>query len=200
MLASVALATRCGSRCDGRALVTTRRVPPVFGGCGPLEASALLHAAVARSVTANRDRGKALLTTATVGRVGARENFGTHRSDAITQRCELLTQTADPDELFGVETRPADQRAVDVGLLHDAGHVAVLDRAAVDDADPVGRAAGVLLGQPRPDRPDDLLGVLRRGRLAGADRPHRLVGDHDLLDLVGLHLVQRAVELAQRVR
>ena len=48
-------------------------------------------------------------------------------------------EAADPDELVRRQAGAADQRAVDVGLRHDPGDVAGLDRAAVQDADRVGQ-------------------------------------------------------------
>src|SRR5436190_1827081 len=63
-------------------------------------------------------------------------------------------------------------------------------RPSVEDARTVGHAARVHLGDPGAQRADDLLGVVRGGRLAGADRPDRLVRDDHLLHLVGLEPVR----------
>src|SRR3982074_1122261 len=108
------------------------------------------------------------------------------------KRSGLLAQTADLDELVGVQACSADQGAIDVGLVHDSGDVRRFHRTAVEDAHHFRRLA-VLLGQPGPDRADDLLRVIRRGRLAGTDRPDRLVRDDDLLDLLGLQTGQAGI-------
>ena len=46
------------------------------------------------------------------------------------------------------------------------------------------------------DAAADVVGLLRRGRTAGADRPDRLVGDDQALDLRGIEAGQRAAHLA----
>src|SRR5438445_367356 len=85
----------------------------------------------------------------------------------------LFSVPADPHEVLGVESRAADQRAVDVRLGHDPGRVGALDRAAVENPDGVRQVAGELLGEPGSDRGADLLSIGRRGHLAGADGPDR---------------------------
>ena len=91
----------------------------------------------------------------------------------------MVAVAADRGELGGVDRRPADERAVDVRLGHDRRDVAGLHRAAVEHAHAVGQVAGVELGQLGADRGADLLRVLGRRDLAGADGPDRLVGDDD---------------------
>ena len=59
----------------------------------------------------------------------------------------------------------------------------IRDRPPVEDTDDRGRLRPVAFGEPRPQRPADLLRILGRGHLAGADRPHRLVGQDDPLAL-----------------
>ena len=118
----------------------------------------------------------------------------------LRQRSSSAVELTDRGKLCGVEGGSADQCAVDVALRHDPGDVGRLDRAAVEHAHAVGEVAAVELGQPGPDRGADLLRVGGRGHLAGADRPHRLVGHHDAGRLLRGTPIQRAVELAQRVR
>src|SRR6266567_3970957 len=55
-------------------------------------------------------------------------------------------------------------------------------------------------GNPLPDGRADLLGVLRRGHLARADRPDRLVSDHHPGHLLPRQPGQAAVELTGAVR
>src|SRR5215468_12376472 len=107
---------------------------------------------------------------------------------------------ADLRELVAVQAGAADQGAVDVRLGDDAVGVGRLDRPAVEDADAVGEPTGVQLREPGPDLAAHLLRVLRRGDLAGADRPHRLVGDHDVSGLLGRDPGQVGVELGHAVR
>src|SRR6478735_9348661 len=88
-------------------------------------------------------------------------------------RLQVGTEPADRGELDGVDRRPADEGAVDVLLGHDRRDVAGLHRAAVEHPDAVGHVAAVELGELGADRRADLLGVLGRGDLTGADRPDR---------------------------
>ena len=55
----------------------------------------------------------------------------------------------------------------------------------------------VELGDPATDRRADLLGVLGRSDLAGTDRPYRLIGDHELGDLLRREAGERTLELGQ---
>lgn len=55
------------------------------------------------------------------------------------------------------------------------------------------------LGDPCADRGTDLLGVSGGGNLARADRPHRLIGDHEPGNLLGSEAGQGAVDLRKRV-
>ena len=77
-----------------------------------------------------------------------------------------------------IERRAADERAVDVRLGGELGGVVGLDRAAVEH-------------RHVEDRLDERVRLLRdlgRRGLAGADRPDRLVGDHEVVgvgDTVG---------------
>ena len=85
------------------------------------------------------------------------------------------------------------------GLAMIGGDVRRLHGAAVLDPDGVRGRLPVRLDQPGPDRAADLLGVLGGRRLAGADRPHRLVRDDDLLHLLGGQPRRGPVQLVQHV-
>ena len=111
-----------------------------------------------------------------------------------------FTVPADPDELTGIEAGPADQRTVNVWLRHDRSDVVGLHRPAIQDTHIEGHIVPVNRGNPLPDRLAHLLRVLRRGHLAGADRPDRLVGDDQAGDLLRADAIQRAVQLGQGVR
>src|SRR6478736_3779393 len=88
-----------------------------------------------------------------------------------------VVEAADAAELVHLQARATHQTAVDVGLRHDAADVRGLHRTAVEDAYGVRRGLPVQCPDPAPDLHADLLRVVRGGHLAGADRPHRLVGD-----------------------
>src|SRR5881296_661615 len=91
----------------------------------------------------------------------------------------------DTGEGGGVKARPADQGAVDVGLRHERVDVLRLDAAAVEDAHPL-RGGG--RGETHQLPANGMVDFLRlpRGRgAAGADRPHRLVGDEAAGELLG---------------
>src|SRR5439155_4897121 len=101
----------------------------------------------------------------------------------------------DAGEGGGVEARPADQGAVDVGLRHERVDVLRLDAAAVEDAHPL-RGGG--RGETHQLPANGMVDFLRlpRGRGAsGADRPHRLVGDDAAGELLGARAGERAPHL-----
>src|SRR5660398_61437 len=83
--------------------------------------------------------------------------------------------------------------------LYSSAASDVYKRQAVEHADGVGQLARVQLGQAVADRTADLLGVLRRCDLAGADGPDGLIGDHDSRGLLGRHTLERAVQLGEGV-
>ena len=76
----------------------------------------------------------------------------------------------------GLERRAADQTAVDIRHREQRRRVVRLDAAAVQQRH-VRRAR---LRQPRAQHRVHRLRLLRRRRPPGADRPDRLVGDHEL--------------------
>src|SRR5690606_42044497 len=96
----------------------------------------------------------------------------THRT---AQLAGHVGESADLHKLPGVEAGAPDKGPVDIRLSHDPRDVRRLDRATVKDTYR-GRHFGVVqLRESLPQRAADLLGVVRRGHLAGADRPARLV-------------------------
>src|SRR6478735_7192753 len=90
-----------------------------------------------------------------------------------------VIEAADAAELVGLEAGPADEASVDVGLLHDAADVGGLHRTAVQDAYGGRSIVSRRLADARPDGSAHLLRVVGRRDFAGADGPHRLVGDHE---------------------
>ena len=68
--------------------------------------------------------------------------------------------------------------------------------AAVDDVALVGGLGPEPLPQPLPDVGVRLGGLRRRGVAAGADGPHRLVGDHEQRQLLAGQPVEPLLDLA----
>ena len=93
-----------------------------------------------------------------------------------------------------VETCAADEGSIDIGLGHKVGSVLWFDATAVKDAD------GGSSGPKERDKElsnllMDIVGLLGGGYLAGADGPDRLVGDDQLLELVGRESGQGGADL-----
>lgn len=82
------------------------------------------------------------------------------------------------------------QSAVDVGLGHELVHGFRGHAAAVLDAHGFRRLGGVSLGEPRPDVLVHVLGDFGGRRQAGADRPHGLVRNHHLAQLLFFDTLQ----------
>ncbi len=80
-------------------------------------------------------------------------------------------------ELVWIEAGATDQGAIDVVPGDEFGDVVGLHRASVLDPNRGGCIVPEAFADRRPDGGTDLLGVLRGGRPARADRPDRLVGD-----------------------
>src|SRR6185436_15320833 len=97
-------------------------------------------------------------------------------------------------EVSWVEAGAADQRSVDVGLGHQLRRIVGLHRAAVEDANRVSRAAAYSKGVA--DEGAGFLSLLWGRRTPGADRPDRLVGDHDLRDCAPIDIGKVSLELA----
>lgn len=97
----------------------------------------------------------------------------------------LGSSVADVDKL-GLETSTADQEAVDVGLRAELARIRAGHRAAVQDASGLGHLGAHVVGEPFAQLGVNLLGLGWRGRLARADRPHRLVRDHHSTPVVNV--------------
>src|SRR6478672_1773332 len=100
----------------------------------------------------------------------------------------------DRREVIGIEARPTHQRTVDVLLRDQLGRVVGLDGAAIENPDRHRRARGACPDQA-PDQGDRLLRLVWRRRAAGADRPDRLVGDHDVAEAVVGHVREVGADL-----
>src|SRR6476620_5724935 len=116
----------------------------------------------------------------------------------ITGDCPLLMARAgdDLEEALDVERGAADERAIDVGLADQLLRVVGLHAAAVDHVACVGRGAAEPLAQPLTDVRVRLLRLDRRRGPAGADRPDRLVRDHERADLLAGDGVEPSLNLA----
>src|SRR5262245_34401555 len=100
----------------------------------------------------------------------------------------------DGHERLRVERRPADQRPVHVGAVHELLGVLRLDRPAVLDAHLVGDLAPAV-AQLLADEAVRLVRLSDGGRPPRADRPHRLVGDDQPGRVLAVDVGERAVEL-----
>lgn len=106
----------------------------------------------------------------------------------------LRTRVDNVDKL-GLERGTANEVAVNVRLVVEGRGVLAVDRASVDDADVVGGILGDLLGNVGTDSGVDLLGIVRSGGKAGADGPDGLVGNHNLVPVLGVKLGNNGVDL-----
>ena len=97
----------------------------------------------------------------------------------------ILEGQGDLDEVVGLEGGAADEAAVDVGLGEELLGVGGLAGAAVEDRGVVGDGLAEQAGEDVADVGVDLFGLGRSGGLAGADGPDGLVGDDDLLHILG---------------
>src|SRR5262245_13881435 len=86
----------------------------------------------------------------------------------------------DQRELLRIQTRAADERPVDLRVRHEVADVAGLHAPPVLDAHAPCHIDAVDLAHRLPDQRDHLSGVRRLGVAARADRPDRLVRDHDV--------------------
>src|SRR5262245_46301924 len=75
----------------------------------------------------------------------------------------------DFEEVVGLEARPADEAAIDIGLREQALGVVRLDAAAVEDGQGGRELVAVQPGHALADVGLRLLRLLRGGSLAGAD-------------------------------
>ena len=112
------------------------------------------------------------------GRPCARLCHQTSTSELTTPQLAFLHGRLDHGrEGVGLKRRAADERPVDILLRKEACHVVRLGRAAIQHAYAVCGRLPEDLGQRRPDGAADLLGVIGRRGLTGADGPDGLVGD-----------------------
>ena len=98
-------------------------------------------------------------------------------------------------EAVGFEAGTADEGAVDVGLAEEDGCIGGFHAAAVLNSDFV---RGFRIGdfcENFADMGVGILGLLRGGIAAGADRPDGFIGDDDAGDFFGRHAGQTAAEL-----
>src|SRR5437773_11789432 len=101
----------------------------------------------------------------------------------------------DAGEGCGIEARAADERAIDVGLRHEGIDIIRLHAAAVEEADALRRRRRGAAADLAADGIVDLLRLSGRGGAAGADRPHRLVGDDASGELLGADVGEGRVDL-----
>jgi hypothetical protein len=83
------------------------------------------------------------------------------------------------NERNDVQAGPADQRPVDVRLLHQVGNIFRCDASPIENGDLRRPFASIPAGDPFPDEPMYLFRLRRCSRSAGTDRPDRFVGDQE---------------------
>src|SRR5213593_3627090 len=93
---------------------------------------------------------------------------------------------------FGIERGAAHQDAIELAFGEEGGGVLRVHTSAVEDP----RRRGASACEPAADLPVHGGGVLGGRVAAGADRPHRLVRDHDPGQRRALETAQRGGELA----
>src|SRR2546425_3165013 len=89
----------------------------------------------------------------------------------------------DRQELRGIETRSADEGAINLRLLAELRCIRRRHAATVKDAGLRG-SFSVFAAKRLTDEPDDAVGLLPRCGAAGPNRPDRLIRDHERADLV----------------
>ena len=107
----------------------------------------------------------------------------------------VLERQGDLDEVVRLERGAADEAAVDVGLGEELLRVGRLAGAAVEDRGVVRDGLVEEAGEDFADVGVDLLGLGRRGGLAGADGPDGLIGDDDLLHVLGGEVLEDGLGL-----
>src|SRR6516162_11780040 len=98
----------------------------------------------------------------------------------------------DRQKLIRLERGATDQPAIHIRHREQVRGIARLDAATVENAGG-GRNFSIPLADPRPDEGVHLLRLLGCSVAPGADRPHRLVGNHALSERT------RATELEHRI-
>src|SRR2546425_8386891 len=93
---------------------------------------------------------------------------------------------------FGIERGAAHQDAIELAFGEEGGGVLRVHTSAVEDP----RRRGASACQPAADLPVHGGGVLGGRVAAGADRPHRLIRDHDPGQRRAVETAQRGGELA----
>src|SRR5262245_13741187 len=101
----------------------------------------------------------------------------------------------DAGEGHRIEARTTHERPIDVRLGHERIDVLGLHAAPVEDPDAVGRRARGAGADLAADGVMDLLRLCGCRGPAGADRPHRLVGDDAGGDLLGADVGEGGVDL-----
>src|SRR5579864_1510398 len=89
----------------------------------------------------------------------------------------------DGRERSRIEARTAHQHSVYFRLRHQALHIVRFHASTVENPDLVSRFLAVARPRLAADHAMRRASHFGRSDLAGADGPHRLVGDHDLREL-----------------
>ena len=117
---------------------------------------------------------------------------------SIWTSVRLLLSSGGDDacEIGSLESRTTDKTAVDILLGEELSSIARLHGATILDTDRLSRLGADELCERLADKGMDLLSLIGRGGLAGADRPHRLVRNHELVAISGGDILEADVHLA----
>ena len=119
----------------------------------------------------------------------------THSTVGSSSRLQRRCSVHNAAEGLGLQACTTDERPIDVGTGQQVRGVGGLDAAAVLDPDLVGQGSGRPLGQPGADLGVNVLGLLGRRRLAGANGPHGLVRQCQGGNLIVGEAVERTGQL-----
>src|SRR5215467_593901 len=86
-------------------------------------------------------------------------------------------------ERFCVQTRAADQYAVDIGPAHQTVYVIWFNRTTVQNPEMLRGRFRYLFGKSLPDASMHILRLFRRGGDSGANGPNRLVSHDDTVQI-----------------
>src|SRR5210317_133140 len=104
-------------------------------------------------------------------------------------------EVSDAGKIISVKAGTTNQGSVDIRLSHKTVNIAGLHAAAIEDARCCRGLRIVEFSQESAYEGVDFLGLLVGCDFPGADRPHRLVSDHDSLHLSGCEVLQASGNL-----
>merc|ERR1719424_483753 len=126
---------------------------------------------------------------------GMRVVVSSSRPPSSGHGCSLGVELDDARKGFHLEAGAAHEGAINVGASHEVIDVGVVHAATILDDDIVRDRLAVVVDEPRADVGMGLLRHLGGGRQARADRPDRLVSDHNILHHLRAHTLEAGRQL-----